>query len=307
MLLTLPQLRKAFKVLDDRDASKKSVVLINVTTNVIAVMKTFEYKHAENQTLSSSNLPFFSGQRDWAAVKAATELLLQESEDYQEILHMQSIIDKIGALFNTSESDVTLEALQQQLVLLFSELKPFLAGCLLRQGANIKVIYMHGDNNSPHGKDRLTACNRIYTASNSLFTRIKLFMGIRQSTKQLTESQIDFMLDALNTEEYSYPAPSKERFNESKPQPEFVIPPIQKDCKEYYDTLGLDPQTPEADFEKELKRKYRKLALQFHPDKPTGDKEKFQKVQDAYEFLLNPENRKNRPVQNSTSSFGYNQ
>lgn len=44
-----------------------------------------------------------------------------------------------------------------------------------------------------------------------------------------------------------------------------------------------------------VKRTYRKLALRYHPDKPTGDTARFQKVQDCYEkvraFLEMPHSR----------------
>lgn len=53
--------------------------------------------------------------------------------------------------------------------------------------------------------------------------------------------------------------------------------------------LGIDKNTPE----REVKKAYRKLAVKYHPDKVSqlgkefqkGAKEKFQKVQDAYEIV----------------------
>lgn len=36
-----------------------------------------------------------------------------------------------------------------------------------------------------------------------------------------------------------------------------------------------------------IKKQYRDLAKNLHPDKPTGSKEKFQQLQDEYNFLMN--------------------
>jgi curved DNA-binding protein len=53
-----------------------------------------------------------------------------------------------------------------------------------------------------------------------------------------------------------------------------------------YQTLGVD-QTAGPD---EIKRAYRRLASQHHPDKG-GDKAKFQEIQSAYDTLTNPQRR----------------
>jgi len=54
----------------------------------------------------------------------------------------------------------------------------------------------------------------------------------------------------------------------------------------YYETLGI-ARSASAE---EIKRAYRKLASQHHPDKG-GDKEKFQAIQAAYATLSNPQQR----------------
>jgi molecular chaperone DnaJ len=60
--------------------------------------------------------------------------------------------------------------------------------------------------------------------------------------------------------------------------------------RDYYEVLGV---AKDAD-EKELKRAYRKLAHQFHPDKNPGDKaseDKFKEASEAYAVLADPDKR----------------
>ncbi len=60
--------------------------------------------------------------------------------------------------------------------------------------------------------------------------------------------------------------------------------------RELYEILGLKKTATDA----EIKSAYRKLALQYHPDrnKEAGATEKFKEVNSAYEVLSNPEKRK---------------
>lgn len=58
-------------------------------------------------------------------------------------------------------------------------------------------------------------------------------------------------------------------------------------AKDYYQILGVDRESGPD----EVKRAYRKLALQYHPDKPTGNEEKFKEINEAYQVLSDPEKR----------------
>ncbi len=60
--------------------------------------------------------------------------------------------------------------------------------------------------------------------------------------------------------------------------------------RDYYEVLGV-AKNATAD---ELKKAYRKLALQYHPDRNPGDKEaeeKFKEAAEAYDVLSNPEKK----------------
>lgn len=59
-------------------------------------------------------------------------------------------------------------------------------------------------------------------------------------------------------------------------------------AEDYYKILGLEKTASEA----EIKRAYRKLAHQYHPDKTEGDEKKFKEVSEAYQVLSDPEKRK---------------
>ena len=63
--------------------------------------------------------------------------------------------------------------------------------------------------------------------------------------------------------------------------------------RDYYQILGI-PRTASAD---EIKKAYRRLARQFHPDMHSGAKKaemekKFKEMNEAHEVLSDPEKRK---------------
>ncbi len=69
-------------------------------------------------------------------------------------------------------------------------------------------------------------------------------------------------------------------------------------AKDYYQILGV-PRTATAD---EIKKAYRKLAHEHHPDKKTGDEAKFKEVNEAYQVLSDTSKRS----QYDQFGFAYN-
>ena len=60
--------------------------------------------------------------------------------------------------------------------------------------------------------------------------------------------------------------------------------------RDYYEILGIT-KSASAD---EIKKSYRKVAMQFHPDRNPGDKsaeEKFKEAAEAYEVLSDADKR----------------
>src|SRR3954467_5108182 len=60
--------------------------------------------------------------------------------------------------------------------------------------------------------------------------------------------------------------------------------------RDYYEILSVEKGASAED----IKKAYRKLAVQFHPDKNPGDKkaeERFKELSEAYEILSDPQKR----------------
>ena len=66
---------------------------------------------------------------------------------------------------------------------------------------------------------------------------------------------------------------------------------LRNNGKDYYAILGVS----ECATEEELKKAYRRLALQYHPDKNPGDRrseERFKKISEAYAVLMDQQKRR---------------
>lgn len=71
---------------------------------------------------------------------------------------------------------------------------------------------------------------------------------------------------------------------------------------DYYNRLGVSKTaSPE-----ELKKAYKKLAMQYHPDRPDGDQKTFQEINEAYDTLKDPAKRQEYDNPRPKEQYQYN-
>jgi molecular chaperone DnaJ len=69
----------------------------------------------------------------------------------------------------------------------------------------------------------------------------------------------------------------------------------------HYEKLGVSQDaTPE-----QIKKAFHKLSLQHHPDRPTGDEEKFKEISEAYNVLSDSEKRRQYDLQQQGHPFDF--
>lgn len=68
--------------------------------------------------------------------------------------------------------------------------------------------------------------------------------------------------------------------------------------EDYYEILGVPPDASEE----EIKKAFWRLAKKYHPDSPTGDAEKFKKINEAYQVLSD---KRKRAMYDQQRRFGF--
>jgi len=69
---------------------------------------------------------------------------------------------------------------------------------------------------------------------------------------------------------------------------------------DYYDILGIKKNAPTD----EIKKAYRKLSLEHHPDRPNGNADKFKQIGEAYDALGDPEKKRMYDIKKGLGTGG---
>jgi len=72
--------------------------------------------------------------------------------------------------------------------------------------------------------------------------------------------------------------------------------------KDYYQILGVSNDASPDD----IKKAFRRLAHQYHPDKKQGDEQKFKEINEAYQILSNPQKRQQYDYGQASGGFSSN-
>lgn len=112
---------------------------------------------------------------------------------------------------------------------------------------------------------------------------------------------------------YRRRAPPSPKRQAPAPEPDYTTDQLEavrklKKCKDYYEVLGVSKEATDS----EIKKAYKKMALQLHPDKnkAPGAAEAFKAIGNAAAILTDPEKRKSYDLygadeQNLSSSRGH--
>ncbi|KAI7907551.1 uncharacterized protein BX663DRAFT_539037 [Cokeromyces recurvatus] len=130
-------------------------------------------------------------------------------------------------------------------------------------------------------EDALLDCNKAIELDDTFYKAYSRRAGCYMETEQYEEAVKDYRklteVDGSNREYHSLLRKAELELKKSQ-------------RKDYYKILGLTKSATET----EIKKAYRKLALQYHPDKNDGDAKaeaRFKEVGEAYAILSDPEKK----------------
>ena len=120
--------------------------------------------------------------------------------------------------------------------------------------------------------------------------KFKLENELKRMRKMLedAEAQLDLKKSCNNDDKIGASTNSPDSPSDGKEytaEEEEAVEKVRK-CQDFYEILGVTPDTPESD----LKKAYRKRSLQLHPDKnrAPGATEAFKALQRAFDVLSDP-------------------